>query len=1071
MECGHPLASRGATAERRQVTCLFCDWVGSTALSTRIDPEDLLAILEPYQEICTTAVRRFEGNGPRYTGDGVFAVFGYPLAQEAAAQSAVRCALGIVDGMRALCDRLERDRGIRLEIRLSVHTGLAVTGDMGHELERNSVVGAVPNVASHLQALADPDTVVISADTYRLIAGHFDCLELGFRHVKGVAQPMVVYRVLRQRRAGVREPTTPMRGRDIELAGLVDRWQAARAGIGGGILLAGEPGIGKSRLIAALEEEVARSPDAFLIRLSCSSYFRNSAFQPTIDTLEQSILRFEPDQPVERRLEKIEGFLTQYGFDLAEAVPLLANLLSVPLRPPYAVPALPPEQQRQRTIDLLVRTVLRRAELQPTLLIMEDLQWADPSSLDVLTELIDRLAAARLLMVLSFRPEFVPPWGSRPELLSLVLERLDRDASTAIVGQIAGGRRFPAEILAQILAKTDGVPLFVEELTKAVLESGQIREESGRLRPVDQLVTLAIPATLRDSLAARLDRLGEAKGVAQLGATIGRSFSYELLAAVASRLRPIDPASLRGNLDRIVESELLFSDAASADPTYTFKHALIQDAAYDSLLRTTRQDYHGHIAEVLRDQFSAKVETAPELLAHHFTQAGLVAASIPHWLRAGQRARDASANLEAIAHLTRGVGLLAGLPDDSARSRQELDFQLALGPVYMATHGYGAPEVEECYDRARILCQRVDDGPQLPPTLHGLWAYHIVRARHGAALELGRHLLERAAAAENDVLLIQGNMDVGWSHFFRGELTQAGDHLREVIRLYDHDRHRTHAFTFGDNPATSASCCLAEVLWLLGYPDQALQQGRDALELLRTLDHPYSLAFGLDLLAFLHQYVGDAVGTQELAEEAIALSHAQQGFALIEAMATVLRGWALTERGAVEDGTALMREGLEAHRQTGAELVVPYWRCLLAEAHGRLGAEQQGLALLDEAVQVVGRTEERYWEPELYRVRGELLDSLGHRDGPSLTVDESGPQTPEACFQKAIETARLLGERSLELRAAVTLGRHLSRQGRGAEARGALKATYDQFTEGFATTDLGNARALLEELTRVRASA
>jgi TOMM system kinase/cyclase fusion protein len=1075
LECGSPLtlaetatprepvaASPGA--ERRQLTCLFCDLVNSVALSERLDPEELRETLAAYHRVCATVIRRFEGHIHDYLGDGIMVYFGFPSAHEDDAQRAVRSGLGIVEAVEQLNSSVQSEQGIDLHVRIGIDTGLVVAGALAADegMEATAAVGVTPNIAARLQALAAPDSVVISAAAYRLIAGYFDCRELGFHTIRGISQPMAIYHVLHESAARTRLDVAaqrglpPMQGRDSELGTLADRWAQARAGHGCVALMAGEPGIGKSRLIWALQQHVAQSPDAFLIYLSCSPYFMNTAFYPVVQHLER-VLEFGPDDTVEQRLDKMDGLLAQYGFHLPSVVPLLAKLLAVPFQDRYPPLDLPADRQRQLTIDALVKITLMRADYQPVLFVVEDLHWIDPSSLDLLTQLIEHVPQTRQLVVLSFRPEFVPPWPEGAGLERLNLNRLDREASVRIVTEIAG-MPVPNELLDQLVGKADGVPLYLEELTKLVVEKGLMRHGDGRLDPARPPPALAIPATLADSLMARLDRLTDAKGVAQLGAAIGRQFSYELLAAVSKTTASVDSRALWRNLARLVDAGLLFVEQDPRGVTYTFKHALIQDAAYGSLLRTTRLQYHRCIAQALTQHFPATVEAAPELLAHHYTQAGMIAESVPCWLRAGQHALHASANSEAIAHLTTGLDLLVGLPTGPERAGLELQFCLTLGPAYMAIRGYAAPEVEACYQRARELCRELGDTPQLVPVLHGLWTYYIVRAQHASALALGEQVLELGGATNDDGLLLQGNMEVGWSHFFLGELEQAREHLERVLALYDHERHSSHAFTYGDNPATSARSNLAQVLWLLGHVDQSLRYSEENLTILRSLiNHPYSVAFGLDLAAVVRQYRSDAPTTRALVDEALVLSEAQ-GLAFIGAMASILKGWVLTQEGDLAEGIAQMCHGLAAQLATGAELARPYWLCLIAEACLQTGAAREGLRLLDEAEAAVEHTHERYWEAEIHRLRGRLLLVASEPAGPEVA------RSAEACYRRALEIARRQGARSLELRAVIALSLLWQAEGRQGEARELLAPIYERFSEGRETSDLRAAAVLMVEL-------
>ena len=885
LECGSPLTVAetatprqsewaSAEAERRQMTCLFCDLVNSVGLSERLDPEELRETLAAYHRVCATVVRRFEGHVHNYLGDGIMVYFGFPSAHEDDAQRAVRSGLGIVEAVEQLNSRLQTEYGIDLHVRIGIDTGLVVAGAFAADEDMEAAaVGVPPNIAARLQALAAPDSVVISAAAYRLIAGYFDCRELGFHTIKGISQPMAVYHVLHESGArtrldvAARRGLPPMHGRDDELATLADRWARARAGQGGVALVAGEPGIGKSRLIWALQQHVAQTPDAFLIHLSCSPYFMNTAFYPVVQLLER-VLEFGLDDTVEQRLDKLDGLLAQYGFDLPTVGPLLAKLLAVPFEGRYPPLDLPADRQRQLTIDALVTIMLMRADYQPLLVVVEDLHWIDPSSLDLLTQLIEHVPPTRQLVVLSFRPEFVPPWPEGQGLERLDLNRLDREASVRIVTETAG-MPAPTELLDQLVEKADGVPLYLEELTKLVSEQGLIRRGNGRLDPARPTAGTNYPGHARglaDSAPGPADRC---QGCRPVG---GSHRSAILIRATRSLIR--------ATRNRVADDRERGHAAAAAQlgPVGRRWTALrrTQPARRDLHLQTRSHPRRGlwvaaadnaaavspaHRAGADRalpghGRDRARAARAPLHPGRHDGRGGAVLAG------AGQRALHASANPEAIAHLTTGLDLLADLPPGPERAGVELQFRLALGPAYMAIRGYAAPEVEACYQRARELCRELGDTPpQLVRALHGLWTNHIVRAQHTSALALGEQVLQLGAATNDDGSLLQGNMEVGWSHFFLGELEQAREHLERVLALYDHERHSSHAFTYGDNPATSARTVLASVLWLLGYPDQAMRCSEENLAILRSqVQHPYSVAFGLTLAAFLQQYLGDPPG-------------------------------------------------------------------------------------------------------------------------------------------------------------------------------------------------------------------
>ncbi|HEV8717227.1 MAG TPA: tetratricopeptide repeat protein, partial [Candidatus Binatia bacterium] len=605
----------------------------------------------------------------------------------------------------------------------------------------------------------------------------------------------------------------------------------------------------------------------------------------------------------------------------------------------------------------------------------------------------------------------------------------------------------------QIVAKTDGVPLFVEELTKMILESGLVRVVDGHYELTGPLPPLAIPSTLQDSLMARLDRLSAVREIVQLGATLGREFSYEVLHAVSS----LDEGTLQQGLRQLVEAEVVYQRGLPPQATYLFKHALIQDAAYQSLLKSARQQYHTKIAQVLEEKFADAKETQPELLAHHYTEAGLVVQAIPYWQQAGQIAAQRSGNMEAINHLTKGLDLLKTLPDTPERTQQELALQLAFGNSLMATKGYAAPEVEQTYTRALELCRYMGEPPQLFPVLVGLWRLYLTRAEHQTARELGEQCLSLAQRMHNPVRLLGAHQSLGVSFFYLGEFAQARACLKRALVLYDPQKHRSHVFRGGQDPAVACLSHLAWTLWSLGYPTQALRRGHEALALAQELSHPLSLAQARVSVLRLHQHHREGQLAQERAEALLTLS-TDQGFAFTLAWGTIMRGWALAEQGQREEGIAQMRQGMAAMRATGAEALQSYFFALLAEAYGQMGWAEEGLSVLAEALVAVDKTKERGYEAELYRLKGELT-LQSQVQGLKSKVEET-----EASFQKAIEIARRQQAKSLELRAVMSLSRLWQQQGKKDEARQILAEIYGWFTEGFDTKDLQEAKALLDEL-------
>ena len=1041
-------------AERRQLTVLFCDLVDSTALSAQLDPEDLREVVRAYQSICAEVIQRFDGYIAQYLGDGLLVYFGYPQAHEDDAQRAIRTGLGIVEVMGTLNSRLAQRQGVRLAIRMGIHTGLVVVGAMGGGGRQEQLaLGETPNIAARLQGLAAPDTIVISETTARLVEGYFISHSLGMQDLKGLAHPLRVYRVLHASETQTRldvgaiRGLTPLVGRDAEVTFLRERWTQVQDGLGQMVLINGEPGIGKSRLVQVLKEQVAGERST-RIEYHCASHTQHSALYPVITHLERA-LAFRHDDTPDDKLRKLEAAMAPYAWPLPDTVPLLAALLSLPL-PAHSPPlTLTPQRQRQKTLEVLLAWLCAEATRHPVLFLVEDLHWIDPSTLELLTLLGAQGPTARLLTVLTCRPEFHPPWPLRAHVTLLTLSRLAHPHVAQMILRVTGDRTLPMEIMQQVVAKTDGVPLFVEELTKTVLESGFLREADGAYELTAPLPPLAIPATLHDSLMARLDRLSMVKIVAQLGAIIGRTFAYEVLQAVV----PLDEATLQQGLRQLVEAELVYQRGLPPQATYMFKHALIQDAAYQSLLRRTRQQYHQRIAQVLAAQFPDMVDAQPELLAQHYTEAGQSARAITYWQRAGERALQRSANLEAISHLTKGLEVLRTLPDSPERLQHELDLQITLGQALTVTKGYAAPEVGHTYARARELCQQVGETPQLFPVLRGLWNFYVIRMELRTGRELAEQLLSLAQRAQDPALLQQAHSALAGALVHLGEFSATQAHLQQGLALYDPHQHRALAFRLGYDLGVFFLAYMTRPLWLLGYPDQALQRSQAALTLAQELAHPFSLAYALTFATLIHQFRREGQATQARAEATIALAR-EQGFALWLAFGTVLRGWALAEQGQSDVGMLQIRQGMAAYRATGAEVDRAYCLALLAEAYGQGKRYDEGLAVLEEALALTGQYASVIWEAEIHRLKGVLL----------LARSTENQVEAEACFHEALAIARHQQAKSLELRAAMSLARLWQRQGQHAEARELLAPIYGWFTEGFGTADLQEAKALLDAL-------
>jgi predicted ATPase/class 3 adenylate cyclase len=1047
------MTPRPPEAERRQLTVLFCDLADSTRLASQLDPEDLREVVLAYQTTCAEIIQRFDGYIAQYLGDGLLVYFGYPQAHEDDAQRAVRASLGILDAMGRLNTRLEQHQGVRLAVRVGIHTGPVVVGTMGSGGRYEQLaLGETPNLAARLQSLAAPDMVAISEATHRLVQGYFRCDDLGSPSLKGIETPMRVYRVVEESAAQSRLDVigaaglTPLVGREHEVGLLRERWAQSRDGLGQVVLLSGEAGIGKSRLVRVLTERVADEGAPWLT-LRCSPYHTNSAFSPVIEHL-QRLLQWHRHETPAARLAALEQALQTAGLPLAEVVSLLAALLSLPVPEQYPPLALSPQRQKQKTQEALVAWLLAETAQQPVLAVWEDLHWADPSTLELLDVMLDHAPTTRLLLVLTTRPEFHPPWTPRSYVTQLTLPRLPRHQSEDMVLRVTGGKPMPAEVLAQIVAKTDGIPLFVEELVKTILEAGLVQEDAGRYVLTGPLPPLAIPATLQDALMARLDRLSVVKDVAQLGAVLGREFAYELLRAVAL----LDEVTLQQALAQLVGAELLYQRGVPPQATYVFKHALIQDTAYQSLLKSTRQQYHQRIAQVLTTRFPEMVERQPEVAAHHYTEAGLNNEAIDYWQRAGQQALQRSAYAEAMSHLTIALDLLTTLPESRARSQQELVVQMTLGIVLRATKGQAAPEVERLYTHAHELCERVGEPLQRFRVLWGLWMVYSNRGEYHPMLHVGEQLLSLAERLQDPDLLLEAHHALWASYFLGGELATARPHFEQGLRLYAPQRHHTHAALYsGHDPGVCCHQLAAPSLWLLGYPDQAVANSQAALALAQQLAHPYTLTLALYFAAMVHHLRRDVPLTQARAEALMTVATDQE-FPLHVAQAMPLRGWTLTENGQGEEGIAQIHQGLAAYQATGATRDRPYYLALLAEASAKVGQTTEGLEALAEALATLAKSGVPWWEAELYRLRGELL----------LSADNEA--AAEACFHQALDIAPRRQARSLELRAAMSLARLWQRQGKHAEAYQLLTPIYGWFTEGFDTADLKEAKALLDEL-------
>jgi class 3 adenylate cyclase/tetratricopeptide (TPR) repeat protein len=927
------------TAERRQLTVMFCDLVGSTALSARLDPEDLREVIGTYHAAVAEVIGSFDGFVAKYMGDGVLAYFGYPQAHEDDAERAVRAGLAVVGVVRRL------QTPVPLQTRVGLATGLAVVGDLigSGAAREESVVGETPNLAARLQALAEPDAVVIADGTRRLVGSLFEYQSLGEVALKGLPTAVPAFRVLGEGREGsrfeaLRSGETPLVGREEELELLRRRWEQAKAGTGRVMLISAEPGIGKSRLTEAFRESIAGEPHTRL-RYFCSPHRQDSALFPFIGELERAA-SFERDDTPAARLDKLQG-LVAANAPAEGDVQSLAELLGVPVDNRYPAPDLTPQRKKEKTFEALLRQVAGLAKRQPVLMVFEDLHWADPSSRELLDLTVEQIEHTRVLLIATFRPEFQVPWADQPHVTTVSLRRLARDESGELVrGLLGNAAVLPGEVVDEIVERTDGVPLFLEELTKAVLENAAV----GTIPATSS----AVPATLHAWLSARLDRLGPiAKEIAQVGAAIGRDFSYELLAATAQR----SAADLRDGLSRLVDAGLVFQRGVAPEATFLFKHALVQDTTYSMLLRGPRQALHARIVQALEERFPALADTQPEILAHHCTEAGSLEKAVAYWCQAGQQSEAKAALVEAISQLRRGLRLIADLPNTPERMRRELDLQVGLAGALRSVKGFSHPEVAETFERARSLVLEGGEQGTIShfSVLFGLFGTKFHGGEPRAAFEHAEEFVSLARSRADSGLLVAGYQILGLALITVGDYSAAFSQLERGAKLYESEKHRMLPFRIASDPGVTMPGCWAWGLWHQGYPDRASEVAREVLRYARRqLAHPYhSLGLALHLIGMIAIVARRVSDAEKLGNELVALGN-EHGFATILGFGLTLKGWGLAQRG--ESGAALerIREGLAVGG--GSRAYQPIFLGLLAEALTLTGEIEAGLAVITEAL-------------------------------------------------------------------------------------------------------------------------
>ena len=1047
-------------AERRPLTVMFCDLADSTALSTRLDPEDLQDVIRTYQETCTRLVQEYGGYVAKYMGDGILVYFGYPKSLERNAERAVRSGLGIVEAMAGLNRTLGRDKGIEIAVRIGIATGMVMVGEVVGEgmAQERTVIGEAPNMAARLQGLAGRNGIILGSLTKELSGDVFAYEDTGAHELKGIAGLVHTWRVVGLRGDaaqdfGERETDSAAEvpeliGRDEETGLLRRAWQSTKVeGRGQAVTISGEAGIGKSVLIDGLKAAV-RAEGLPRITLRCSPYHGGSALFPVIEHFKQQA-GWRPEDDAGSRLAKLEAMLADSSQSLAETVPLIAALLSLPLPPDRYPPlALAPQQLKQQTQDAIVALTLETAERQPFLQLWEDLHWADPSTLEVLGLLIEQAPTAALLMVLTARPEFVPPWPTRSHITPITLNRLERPHAEALVARIAGMKPLPGEVVDHIVTKTDGVPLYVEELTKTILASDILRDAGERLELTGPLSSLAIPDTLQESLMARLDRLPQVRELAQLGSVLGREFAYEMI----SGLSTLGDTLLQEGLSQLVETELLYQRGRPPRARYVFKHALVQDAAYGSLLKRARQQAHRQVAELMEARFPESVEAHPEMLAHHLSEAGNAERAAAYWLKAGHQAARVSANAEAVANFTRGLGQVAALPEGAERDQRELDLQIALISPLIATKGYSAPETKVASERAIVLCRQTGQVSRIFPALYGQQVYSLVAGPIGRSQELAAEYLELANAQQEIVPRLVGHRIVGTSTVLAGSLIVGMQHLEEALALFDPERDAESAFTYGQDFGAAIMSIMSLAASGAGSPEQAHNWGQKGVARAEAVGHFNTQCYALAFTAMGAFVSGDRPTVERLNAQLQLLAE-EHGLPVWQACGLPFEGAILGWRGRPADGLAKVDRGIELFAGLQWRIIQPIWSLARAELLTDLGRTEDALATVADGLAFVAETQEHWGDAELHRVRGELLVSMSREN------------EAEAAFTTALAIAREQGARWWELRTATSLARLWSEQDKQAEAHDLLLEAYGWFTEGFDTADLVAAKALLDELS------
>lgn len=1026
-------------AEFRQITVMFCDLVGSTQLSEKLDPEDLQKLIDAYRAECSTAISRYGGEVARYAGDGVMAFFGWPRAHEDDAPRAIHAALEIVS-------RVSKVPGpVTLACRVGICSGPVIVGEIANSTASWSMdaVGETPNIAARLQTLATANAVLISESTRRLVSAAFDLRDLGLQELRGITEPVHAYLVRAAINAASRfeaahaESLTPLTGRSSELSLLLDRWKKVKEGDGQVIVLSGIPGVGKSRLLYELKSHIQDEPHLFLLH-QCSPYHSQSAFFPVIDQIEQAAQVTAREADAEK-IAKLQAYLPRLSNGSTEPLLLIAKLLSISIENHREQLELTPQQIKNRTINALVDTLLAFALQRPTACVFEDAHWLDPSTLELLELILSRIDHARVLLIVSCRPEFRPKWIAHPSITIHSLTRLSHTEVKNMIRDLLRGGSVPQQVIDQIIQKTDGVPLFIEELTSSILSApSRTRDPSER---VTQPALLKVPETLSDALMERLDRVAPGRRIAQIAALIGREFSYNLLSAAAQ----INEDDMQSALSLLEQADIIYRVSISPSVRFAFKHALLRDAIYDSLLRSRRQQIHADIATIIERDYPEVTENQPEVLAHHYQEAGNHPLAVRCWFASGQRALTRSANIEAIASFRKALQILNVVPETPDRIKQEIAIQLALGIPLIAVQGYASTETREAFSRARTLCLQLGNIPEYFQALFGLWGHSWMSGKNDDALRMADEFLSRARLLSEIVPLMVAHRMMGSTLLTVGDFQSSANHFEETIRLSISKGKQPLNNLYMVEPQVASLLLLSWDLWFLGHPDQSLSRVSEALALAQDVGHPYTVAFAYYMASVVHLLRGDAARALETADKSLETSQ-EQRFSLYAILSRISRGRAIGDLGRLDEARVEIALGIEDARSNGVGFMLPMMDSWLADTHSKAGENEYALSIVERALANIEHG--RSWESELHRQRAKIL----------LTLDPSQVGEPESQLKRSIEVARSQGAKSLELRAVTSLAEIWRTQGRSNEARALLEPICRWFDEGADTADLRLAR-------------